>query len=119
LCVTLATTTWTSRATGSAASGRTPVVRKTRHIDYQRRRRSMRISIFGLGYVGTVSLACLARDGHHVIGVDIDASKLAMLRDGRSPVIEAGMRELIAEVVASGRVEVTDDVAAAVHGSEL
>jgi len=79
----------------------------------------MRISIFGLGYVGTVSAACLARDGHHVIGVDIDANKLAMLRDGRSPIIEAGMRELVAEVVASGRVEVTDDAAAAVRESEL
>jgi len=79
----------------------------------------MRISIFGLGYVGTVSAACLARDGHHVIGVDIDPSKLAMLRDGRSPIIEAGIRELVAQVVASGRVEVTDDVARAVHGSEL
>src|SRR2546427_12752648 len=79
----------------------------------------MRISIFGLGYVGTVSLACLARDGHHVIGVDIDASKLAMLRDGCSPIIEAGMRELVAEVVANGRIEVTDDVAAAVQTSEL
>src|SRR5256712_4005298 len=79
----------------------------------------MRISIFGLGYVGTVSVACLARDGHHVIGVDIDASKLAMLRDGCSPIVEVGIRELVAEVVASGRVEVTDDVAAAVHGSEL
>ena len=79
----------------------------------------MRISIFGLGYVGTVSAACLARDGHHVIGVDIDANKLAMLRDGRSPIIEAGMRALVAEVVASGRVEVTDDAAAAVRESEL
>jgi GDP-mannose 6-dehydrogenase len=79
----------------------------------------MRISIFGLGYVGTVSVACLARDGHHVIGVDIDPGKVAMLREGRSPVIEVGIRELVAEVVASGRVEVTDDVAAAVHGSEL
>ena len=79
----------------------------------------MRISIFGLGYVGTVSVACLARDGHQVIGVDIDAGKLAMLREGRSPIIEVGIRELVADVVASGRVEVTDDVAAAIHGSEL
>ena len=79
----------------------------------------MKISIFGLGYVGTVSLACLGRDGHDVIGVDIDPSKLAMLRDGCSPIIEAGMRELVAEVVASGRIEVTDNVAAAVQTSEL
>ena len=79
----------------------------------------MRISVFGLGYVGTVSVACLARDGHQVIGVDIDPSKLAMLREGRSPIIEVGIRELVADVVASGRVDVTDDVAAAIHGSEL
>jgi GDP-mannose 6-dehydrogenase len=79
----------------------------------------MRVSIFGLGYVGTVSAACLAHDGHHVIGVDIDASKLAILRDGRSPIIEAGMQELVAEGVASGRIEVTEDVTAAVHHSEL
>jgi len=79
----------------------------------------MRISIFGLGYVGTVSLACLARDGHHVIGVDIDPGKLAMLRDGRSPIIEAGMPELVSDVVATGRVTVTDDVTAAVGGSEM
>src|SRR2546422_5919629 len=99
---------WTLVASGSGASGRAlvRVSKLTRrassktavpHVDYQPRRRSMRVSIFGLGYVGTVSVACLARDGHHVIGVDIDASKLAMLRDGRSPLIEAGMRELIEE----------------------
>ena len=79
----------------------------------------MRISIFGLGYVGTVSLACLARDGHHVIGVDIDASKLAMLREGCSPIVEVGIQQLVADVVASGRVAVTDDVAAAIHGSDV
>jgi GDP-mannose 6-dehydrogenase len=79
----------------------------------------MRISIFGLGYVGTVSVACLARNGHHVIGVDTDANKLAMLRNGCSPIVEVGIRELMSEVVASGRVEVTDDGEAAVHDSEL
>jgi GDP-mannose 6-dehydrogenase len=79
----------------------------------------MKISIFGLGYVGSVSLACLARDGHRVVGVDIDATKLRMLREGKSPIVEEGMPELVAEVMASGRVEVTDDVTAAVQHSEV
>ncbi len=79
----------------------------------------MKISIFGLGYVGAVSLACLARDGHHVIGVDVSREKLDLIRAGRSPVIEEGIQELMREVVASGRVEVTADAAAAVHGTDL
>jgi GDP-mannose 6-dehydrogenase len=79
----------------------------------------MRISIFGLGYVGAVSLGCLARDGHRVIGVDIDATKLELIRSGRTPVIEAGMQELISGAVASGRVEVTSDPVSAVHATEI
>jgi GDP-mannose 6-dehydrogenase len=79
----------------------------------------MNISIFGLGYVGVVSLACLARDGHHVIGVDIERAKLDLIREGRTPVVEEGMIDLMREVAASGRVSVTDDVARAVLGSEL
>ncbi len=79
----------------------------------------MNISIFGLGYVGAVSLACLARDGHRVIGVDIDATKLELIRDGRTPVVEAGMVELMEKVAASGRVRVTADVREAVLESEL
>lgn len=79
----------------------------------------MRISIFGLGYVGAVSLACLARDGHHVIGVDIDQAKLDLIAAGKTPVVEEGMIELMAKVVASKRVTVTKDVRAAIHESEL
>jgi GDP-mannose 6-dehydrogenase len=79
----------------------------------------MRISIFGLGYVGAVSLACLARDGHSVIGVDVDTVKLDLIRSGRTPVVEEGMVELMAEVAASGRVTVTTDVIQAILDSEL
>jgi GDP-mannose 6-dehydrogenase len=79
----------------------------------------MNISIFGLGYVGAVSLACLARDGHHVIGVDIEQAKLDLIREGRTPVVEEGMVELMREVAHSGRVEVTQDVAHALRHSEV
>jgi GDP-mannose 6-dehydrogenase len=79
----------------------------------------MKISIFGLGYVGAVSLACLARDGHSVVGVDIDEAKLALIRAGKTPVVEEGMVELMARVAASGRVTVTSDVAQAVAQTEL
>jgi GDP-mannose 6-dehydrogenase len=80
---------------------------------------SKRISIFGLGYVGAVSLACLARDGHRVIGVDIDPVKLELIRARRSPILEEGIQELMRDVVDSGRVTVTDDAFHAVHDSEV
>ena len=79
----------------------------------------MNISIFGLGYVGTVSLGCLARDGHRIIGVDVDPLKLEILRQGRTPIIEEGMQELIGGAVASGRVEVTNDAVYGVHNSDI
>lgn len=79
----------------------------------------MKISIFGLGYVGAVSLACLARDGHTVVGVDIDQNKLDLIRDGRSPIIEEGIQELMAQVAKSGRVSVTDDCRKAVVDTDL
>ena len=79
----------------------------------------MKISIFGLGYVGAVSLACLARDGHEVIGVDIDPAKLELIAAGRTPVVEEGMVELMQSVAASGRVQVTTDVQLAVLGSAV
>ena len=67
----------------------------------------MKISIFGLGYVGAVSLACLARDGHQVVGVDIDRAKLELILAGKTPVVEEGMVELMAQVAGNGRVSVT------------
>jgi GDP-mannose 6-dehydrogenase len=79
----------------------------------------MNISIFGLGYVGAVSLACLAREGHRVIGVDVDAGKLELIADGKTPVVEEGMIELMAKVVAAGGVSVTTDAVQAVRDSEL
>jgi len=79
----------------------------------------MKISIFGLGYVGAVSLACLARDGHSVIGVDVDQAKLELIRSGKTPVVEEGMVDLMTQVAASGRVSVTTDVVQAVLDSEL
>lgn len=79
----------------------------------------MDISIFGLGYVGAVSLACLARDGHRVIGVDIDQTKLDLIAAGRTPVVEEGMVALMADVVASGRVSLTRDTRDAIMRSEI
>ncbi|MEE4384477.1 MAG: nucleotide sugar dehydrogenase [Pseudomonadales bacterium] len=79
----------------------------------------MRIGVYGLGYVGAVSLACLARDGHEVIGVDIDPVKLDILRRGESPVIEAGMPELVREVMARGSVQLTDDAGQALSRTDV
>lgn len=79
----------------------------------------MNISIFGLGYVGAVSLACLARDGHRVVGVDVDQAKLDLIAAGKTPVVEEGMVELMAQAAASGRVEVTQDTRHAVARTDL
>ena len=80
---------------------------------------SQKISIFGLGYVGAVSLACLARDGHAVTGVDIDPNKLALIKSGKSPIIEADMPELMQAVVEAGRVSVTEDVVKATIDTDI
>jgi len=79
----------------------------------------MDISIFGLGYVGAVSLACLARDGHRVVGVDVDQAKLDLIAAGRTPVVEEGLVELMAAAVASGRVTVTRDERDAMMRTEM
>jgi GDP-mannose 6-dehydrogenase len=79
----------------------------------------MNISIFGLGYVGSVSLACLARDGHRVVGVDVEPTKLALIREGKTPVVEEGMVDLMAQAAASGRVSVTGDTREAVLATDV
>lgn len=68
----------------------------------------MNVSVFGLGYVGCVTAACLARDGHHVIGVDVNAEKVAMINAGSSPIIEPGLADLVSRVVRQGRLSATD-----------
>ena len=59
---------------------------------------SLSISVFGLGYVGSVSAACFASLGHRVIGVDINPTKVNLLQSGRSTIVEARMDELVGEV---------------------
>jgi hypothetical protein len=79
----------------------------------------LRVSIFGLGYVGTVSAACLARQGHHVIGLDSNPAKVEVLASGRSPVIEPGLAELIAAEVPRGRLAVSSDAVQAVRDTDI
>jgi GDP-mannose 6-dehydrogenase len=80
---------------------------------------SLSISVFGLGYVGSVSAACFASMGHRVIGVDINPAKVEMLESGRSPIVEAGMSELVAEGNRACRLHATVDTIAAVLESDI
>src|SRR6185437_101499 len=79
----------------------------------------MRVSIFGLGYVGCVSAACLARDGHDVIGVDVNPDKVASIAAGRSPIIEHGLDEVLLSVVQAGKLRATVDSRQAVLESDV
>lgn len=77
------------------------------------------ISIFGLGYVGSVSAACFAHVGHRVIGVDVSPAKVDALANGRSPIVEARMSELMSEGHKSGRLAATTEAAVAVRDSDV
>ena len=79
----------------------------------------MNVSVFGLGYVGSVSAACFAEDGHHVIGVDVAPAKVASLNDGRSPIVEKGLDELIRANTANGRLRATVSTVEAIHATDI
>lgn len=79
----------------------------------------MNVTLFGLGYVGTVTATCLAARGHRVVGVDTDHDKVAAVNAGRSPVIEPGLDELLAQAVESGALRATDSVRDGLRDSDL
>lgn len=79
----------------------------------------MRISVLGLGYVGTVSAGCFAQDGHEVVGVDPVHTKVDLMNRGQSPIIEAEIGEIIASAAKAGRLRATTDLAEGIQASEL
>jgi GDP-mannose 6-dehydrogenase len=79
----------------------------------------MNVSVFGLGYVGSVSAASFAADGHTVVGVDVNPDKVASLNEGRSPIVEKGLDEMIRDNRANGRLRATTSTADAVRDTDL
>jgi len=79
----------------------------------------MNISIFGLGYVGCVGAACLAKLGHTVIGVDVNENKVRLINEGKPTIIEEGIAELCAEAHVKGLISATMDVREAVHATDV
>lgn len=79
----------------------------------------MKVSVFGLGYVGSVLCACLADSGHEIIGVDVQQAKVDTLNRGDSPIVEPGLGALIRNAVVSGKLRATQDAAEAIRSSEL
>jgi len=79
----------------------------------------MKVSVFGLGYVGCVSAACFASSGNSVVGVDINPVKVEIINSGRSPIVEPGIGDLIQQAVESGALKATTDTATAINDSDI
>jgi GDP-mannose 6-dehydrogenase len=79
----------------------------------------LKISIFGLGYVGAVSAGCLAHDGHEILGVDPVQTKVDLINSGRSPIVEADIDTIIQSTAEAGRFRATTDVAEAIRLTDL
>ena len=79
----------------------------------------MNVAVFGAGYVGSVSAACLADQGHSVILVDVDEDKIEAIRAGRAPIAEAGLDQLIAQNVSNGRIRATQSSTEALAATDL
>ncbi len=79
----------------------------------------MKISVFGLGYVGAVSAACFAQEGHEVIGVDVSQTKVDIINAGNSPIVEEGIAEFIGAMVAEKRLRATTDVNDAIENTDV
>jgi GDP-mannose 6-dehydrogenase len=79
----------------------------------------MKVAIFGLGYVGTVTAAGLASRGHDVVGVDVDPLKVQTVQEGRSPVVEPGIEALVADAVTSGALRATEDAKIAMEKADI
>lgn len=78
-----------------------------------------RISVFGIGYVGVVAAACLAKDGHEVVAVDIDPAKVDTINNGRAPIVEKGLDPLIEQTVATGKLRATLDIHEAISSTDV
>lgn len=79
----------------------------------------MKIAVFGLGYVGAVSAACLAKDGHYVIGIDPNPTKVELINAGQTPIIEKDVGTIIKDTVSSGRLRAVADVDSAIQQTDL
>jgi len=79
----------------------------------------MKLSVFGIGYVGCVSAACFAKEGHDVISVDANRVKVEIVNSGKSPIVEPDIDELIGKMVREGRLRAVTDAIEAVKGSEM